>query len=56
MLFGALGWAFTEISKVAPIEKDLENIKKVNLNIEKKIDDIHWYLIRQKNVEVKRER
>lgn len=49
LFMGALAYAFTEIQKVGKNEKRIETIEHTQDNIEKKIDDIHWYLIRSKN-------
>lgn len=48
MASGLFGWAATEIKKIPVLEEKVKNIEGVNDSIEKKVDEIHWYLIRRK--------
>ena len=56
LFVGVLGWAFAEIQKISSHEVKIIHLEKTQNKIEKQIDDMHWFFIRENKVEVPKEK
>ena len=56
LFIGALGWAIAEIQKISTHEVKIIHLERTQGKVERQIDEMHWFFIRENKVEIPKEK